>query len=70
MSLNLVSGLHVEFDSVSPPLQQWIPPPLRFEDWEVHIIDQELATLLRKGVVEDTFHEETFHFFLAGKEKR
>ncbi len=42
-------SLHVEFDSGSPPLQQQVPPPIRFEDWEVHIIDQELVTLLRKG---------------------
>ncbi len=47
--LNLVSGLHVEFDSGSPPLQQQVPPPIRFEDWEVLIIEQELEILLRKG---------------------
>lgn len=54
--LDMVSGCHLEFVDGTAPVQHKPPKPLPFNRTEKEIIHLELATLIKKGVVEPAEH--------------
>lgn len=54
--LQTVSGYQIDFDSC--PVQQHIPREIPFSDNEKILVDIEIQTLLKKGAIFPSFHEE------------
>ena len=54
--LQTVSGYQIDFDSC--PVQQHIPREIPFSDNEKMLVDIEIQTLLKKGAIVPSFHEE------------
>lgn len=54
--LQTVSGYQIDFDSC--PIQQHIPKEIPFSDNEKILVDIEIQTLLKKGAIVPSFHEE------------
>lgn len=49
-------ALHCHLEMVDIPVQKFIPPEINMSDSEMNVVDEELAKLLEKGVIEQTFH--------------
>ena len=54
--LGMVKGCHITFTHDQFPLQLRPPQSIKFTDWESSLMDQEINTLLQKGVIEEANH--------------
>ena len=54
--LDMVKGCHITFTHDQSPLQFRPPQSIKFTDWESSCMDQEIDTLLQKGVIEEANH--------------
>ena len=54
--LDMVKGCHITFTHDQFPLQLRPPQSIKFTDWESSLMDQEIITLLKKGVIEEANH--------------
>ena len=54
--LDMVKGCHITFTHNQFPLQLRPPQSIKFTDWESSLMDQEIYTLLQKGVIEEAYH--------------
>ena len=54
--LDMVKGCHITFTHDQFPLQLRPPQSIKFTDWESSLMDQEIYTLLQKGVIEEANH--------------
>ena len=54
--LDMVKGCHITFTHNRFPLQLRPPQSIKFTDWESSLMDQEIYTLLQKGVIEEAYH--------------
>ena len=54
--LDMVKGCHITFTHDQFPLQLRPPQSIKFTDWESSLMDQEIYTLLQKGVIEEAYH--------------
>ena len=54
--LDMVKGCHITFTHDQFPLQLRPPQSIKFTDCESSLMDQEIHTLLQKGVIEETYH--------------
>jgi len=56
VSLDMVQGCHITFTHNQFPLQLRSPQSIKFTVWESGLMDQEIYTLLQKGVFEQAYH--------------
>ena len=54
--LDMVKGYHITLTHDQFPLQLRPPKSIKFTDWESNLMDQEINTLLQKGVIEEANH--------------
>ena len=54
--LDMVKGCHITFTHNHFPLRLRPPQSIKFTDWESSLMDQEIYTLLQKGVIEEAYH--------------
>ena len=52
--LQTIAGVRLEFEEM--PIQTDSPQPLKFSDYEFHIIDQQIVEFLQLGIVEEAAH--------------
>ena len=51
--LETVTGYHIEFDSI--PVQSNFPTEIKFQEEERKIVDTEIAELVHKGAIAESF---------------
>jgi len=52
----MIKGCHIKFTDNQFPLQLRPPQSIKFTDWESSLMDQDISTLLQKGVIEGANH--------------
>lgn len=52
----MIKGCHITFTHNQFPLQLRPPQSIKFTDWESSLMDQDISTLLQKGVIEGANH--------------